>query len=222
METKTDRGLKDLRETIKHHLSNSKLMDSVMGQLSSEGLSKTGKSSSKGQKSYDVVLQKLKDDGVLNHVLEELQKKMTGRGKSIIGGYEVSKAATRYSEHKDMLDPNRRYMIAKAYKGSGFADYIEPRSDEYLTLSISYLNQRYSSSPVTCSTDPLFDLTVHFEIPEAYDTHAMLRNNEPLILVLQKERENERPIVLSTSLVDWRELLSHNSVDINIGRSSWI
>lgn len=164
-------------------------------------------------------MKKLKDDGVLNNVLGELQKKMTGRGKSIIGGYEISKAATRYAEHKDMLDPNRRYMITKVYRGSGFADYIEPRSDEFLSLSISYLNQRYSSAPVTCWTDPIFDLTVHFEIPEAYDAHTMLKKNEPLIIILQKERENERSVVLSTSIVDWRELLSHNSIDINIGKN---
>lgn len=165
----------------------------------------------------NIILQKLKSDGVLSHILGEIQKKRSGKGKSIIGGYEISKgSAGRISEHKELMDPNKRYMIAKVYKGSAFADFIEPKSDEYLTLSISYLNQRFSSSPVTCSTDPVFDLTIHFEIPQAYDSHTMLKENAPLVLVLQKQRDNERPVILSTSLVDWRELLTHNSVDINI------
>ena len=127
METKTDRGIKDLRETIKNHLGNSKLIDSIKDQISrDEGIQ---------LKDKNLILQKLKSDGVLGHVLGELQKKKSGKGKSIIGGYEVNKAQTRYAEHKELLDPNKRYMIAKVYRGSGFADYIEPRNDEYLTLN---------------------------------------------------------------------------------------
>lgn len=44
----------------------------------------------------------------------------------------------------------------------------------------------------------------------------MLKENSPLVVVLQKQRENDRAVIISTALVDWRELLSHNSVDINI------
>lgn len=209
METKSDRNLKELRALIKHHLDNSKIIDSIKDEVSKdEGIQ---------IKDKNVILQRLKADGVLSHVLGEIQKKRTGMGKNIIGGYEVSKAAKRAPEHREMLDPNKRYIIAKVYKGTGFADYIEPRNDEYLSLSISYQNQRYTSSPVTCSTDPVFDLTIHFELQGSYDTHTMLKENEPLVLVLQKQRENERPVILSTSLVDWRELLAHNSVDIDIG-----
>jgi len=133
METRTDRGIKELRETIKNHLDNSKLLDTIKDKMNLDEKS----------------IAKLKDEGLLNQVLGELQQKLSGKGKSIIGGYEISKASNRYAEHKDKLDPNRRYMIIKCYRGSAFVDYIEPRSDEYLTLSISYLNQRYSSSPVT-------------------------------------------------------------------------
>jgi len=42
-----------------------------------------------------------------------------------------------------------------------------------------------------------------------------------MVLVLQKQREKERPVILSTSHVDWRELLVHNSVDIDIGKKSF-
>lgn len=214
METKTDRGIKELRETIKNHLDNSKLMDKIKDRISVEDLTATDK------------VDKLRQEGLLGEIMTELQSKLSGRGKSIVGGYEVSKASSRYAEHKEFLDPNTRYMIVKALRGTAFVDYLDPRSDEYLSLSLSYLDQRYSSSPVTCKSEPNFDLTVHFEIPEAYDSHTMLKSYSPLVVVLQKhnsldstgDSQGGRPVVLSTALVDWRELLCHNSVDINIGK----
>lgn len=208
METKADRGLKELRDVIRQHLDNSKLVDSIKDEISKDqGIQ---------IKDKNAVLQKLKSDGVLSHILGELQKKRTGRGKSIIGGYEVSRAGGHIIENRELLDPTKRYLVAKVMRGSAFTDFIEPRNDEYLSLSISFLNQRYNSSPVTCSTEPVFDLTIHFEIPSNYDTHTMLKEYSPLVVVLQKQRDIDRPVILSTSLVDWRELLAHNSVDINI------
>ena len=155
---------------------------------------------------------------MLSHILGDIQKKRSGKGKNIIGGYEVSKSDGRVAENKEYLDPLKRYMIAKVYRGSGFVDYIEPKPDEFLKLSISYLNQRYSSSLVSTSTEPVFDITIHFEIPSSHDSHTMLKEFSPIVLILQKQRMNESAVILSTALVDWREILCHNSVDINIGK----
>lgn len=161
----------------------------------------------------------MKSDGVLTHILGEIQKKRSGKGKNIIGGYEISKSEGRYIENKEYLDPLKRYMIAKVYRGSGFVDYIEPKPDEFLKLSVSFLNQRYSSSLVTSTSEPVFDLTIHFEIPSSFDSHTMLKEYSPIVLILQKQRANENAVILSTAIVDWRELLCHNSVDINIGKN---
>ena len=93
-------------------------------------------------------------------------------------------------------------------------DFVSPKEDEYLKVSVTFLDQRYSSNPIPASTDPVFDFTVSFEIPSFLDPNNMLTTASPMVLVLQKYRLEERAIVLSTERIDWRDLLSHNSVEI--------
>jgi len=79
---------------------------------------------------------------------------------------------------------------------------------------VSFLDQRYSSNPVPATTDPMFEFTVSFEIPSFLDPSSLLTAATPLIVILQKQRIEERAVVLSTERIDWRDLLSNNSVEI--------
>lgn len=42
-----------------------------------------------------------------------------------------------------------------------------------------------------------------------------MKLNVPLHLSVLKHRKNERPIVLGTKNIEWRQILYHNGVEIN-------
>ena len=83
-----------------------------------------------------------------------------------------------------------------------------------MKVTVSFMDQRYSSDPVPASTDPAFDFTVSFEIPSYLDPASLLSASTPVMVVLQKQVMEERAVVLSTEKIDWRDLLAHNSVEI--------
>lgn len=76
------------------------------------------------------------------------------------------------------------------------------------------MDQRFISKPVPANTDPIFDFWSTFEIPTFLDSLNLLTMSTPLVVVIQKQRIDERAIVISTEKVDWRELLANNSIEI--------
>jgi centrosomal protein CEP76 len=76
------------------------------------------------------------------------------------------------------------------------------------------LDQRFSSNLIPASTDPVFDFTISFEIPSHLDPTSLLTAATPLIVILQRQKMEERPVILSTERIDWRDLLANNSVEI--------
>ena len=48
-------------------------------------------------------------------------------------------------------------------KGSAFADYVNLRTDEHMSVTVAFLKARYHTKMVQCSTDPVFDDTFLFE-----------------------------------------------------------
>jgi hypothetical protein len=63
----------------------------------------------------------------------------------------------------EALDPNKRYMSCTVVKGSAFADFVNVRTDESISIAVSFLKNRYHSKQVLCSTDPVFEETFLFE-----------------------------------------------------------
>ena len=149
----------------------------------------------------------------MSHILHSIPIKKLAPGRSIVTGQKMKKTAIRDLENKDLMDPNKRYLAIKITKGSAFVDYIHPREDEYLKISVSFLDHRYSSELIPCSTDPVFDLSISFEVP-GIDPLSLLNLKSPLIIVLQKQSREDRPVVISTEKVDWRDILSNNSLEI--------
>lgn len=72
-------------------------------------------------------------------------------------------ASKRKQVERDNLDPNKRYMSFTAVKGSAFADFVNVRTDESISISASFLKNRFHTKMVQCSTDPVFDETFLFE-----------------------------------------------------------
>ena len=61
------------------------------------------------------------------------------------------------------LDPNKRYLSCTVVKGNAFVDFVNVRPDEDISISVSFLKNRYTTRMVQCSTDPVFDETFLFE-----------------------------------------------------------
>lgn len=62
-----------------------------------------------------------------------------------------------------VLDPNKRYLSCTVVKGSAFVDFVNVRTDESVSIAISFLKNRYHTKQVLCSTDPVFDESFLFE-----------------------------------------------------------
>jgi len=115
----------------------------------------------------------------------------------------------------DNLDPNKRYMGVHLVKGTCFADFVNPRDDEHLQVTASFLKNRFHSKIVPVSTDPVFDDTFMFEFVGEndkirFDASMLLKLNQPIHLTILKHRKNEKPVVLGTKNIDWRALLYCN------------
>jgi hypothetical protein len=54
-------------------------------------------------------------------------------------------------------------MSLTLVKGSAFADFVNVRTDESVSVSVSFLKNRNHTRMVQCSTDPVFDETFFFE-----------------------------------------------------------
>lgn len=89
------------------------------------------------------------------------------------------------------------------------------RSDESLSISVSFLKSRFHTKVVQCSTDPIFDETFMFEFVGdqeniKFDASMLLKLNQPVHITILKHRKNEKPVVLGTKCLDWRSLLYCN------------
>ena len=77
------------------------------------------------------------------------------------------------------LDSNKRYLACHIVSGRSFVDFVNPRDDEYVSIAISFLKNRYHTKHIRASCDLLFDETFIFEFEgehgnSKFDTSLML------------------------------------------------
>lgn len=206
MLSKKEEKLGKIRDIIKDHIENSKVIDSIKENISKD----------KNLTLHDknAIMKKLKAEGVLSHILHSVPVSKIAPDRKVVAGVGIKKTAGREIPHKEMLDKKKKYLICKINKGASFVDFVSPKEDEYLKISVSFMDQRYSSNPVPATTDPMFDFTVSFEIPSYLDPNSLVTAATPMIIVLQKQTLEERAVVLSTERIDWRDLLANNSIEV--------
>jgi hypothetical protein len=61
------------------------------------------------------------------------------------------------------MDPNKRYLSCSVVRGTAFVDFVNANPDESISVSVSFLKNRFHTKRVPCSTDPVFDDTFLFE-----------------------------------------------------------
>jgi hypothetical protein len=105
-------------------------------------------------------------------------------------------------------------------KGSAFADFVNVRSDESLSIAVSFLKNRFHTRQVQCSTDPVYDESFLFEFQgdqenAKFDAATLLKLQQPIHVTVLKHRKNEKAVVIGTKQIEWRSVLYCNQVEIN-------
>ena len=118
------------------------------------------------------------------------------------------------------LDPNKRYMSCTVLRGNAFVDFVNVRPDEQMSITVSFLKNRFSTQMVQCTSDPVFDETFPFEFvgdneEVKFDPTMLLKLNQPIHVTVLKHRTNEKPVVLGVKNIDWRPSLYCNQIEIN-------
>lgn len=123
----------------------------------------------------------MKSEGVLGHMLDNIQvpnrraanqsggNPFATRG----GGMDVSQSdsfpgaartsqPTRASRVRS-FDPNKRHIQCQIVNGRAFVDFVNPRDDEYVSLSISFMRNRYHTKKVRAGCELEFNETFILE-----------------------------------------------------------
>lgn len=158
--------MEQVKSLIKDHLEKNKFFDTLKSAVS--------KDPKLANVDRNQIIEKLKQEGVLNDILQSIPIKRNppninqsdSLSKSSVDQFKhkgrhlsFSRAATQHEN----LDPNKRYLSCRLVQGKAFVDFINPRDDEFLSVSISFLKNRFHSKHVHVSSDPVFDETFIFE-----------------------------------------------------------
>lgn len=104
--------------------------------------------------------------------------------------------------------------------GKAFVDFVNPREDEYISISLTFLKNRYHSKFVAAECEFNFDESFLFDFDSdnsnsKIDSSILLKLNSPIHLTILRHRKNEKPVVIGTKNIEWRKLLYCNSAEIN-------
>lgn len=179
------------------------------------------------------IIEKMKSEGVLGHMLDNIQipnKRSTNQSNpfatrgadvsqsdSFPGGGRTSQPS-RASRLKQ-FDPNKRHIQCQIVNGRAFVDFVNPRDDEYVSLSISFMRNRYHTKKVRAGCELEFNETFILEFEGQsgnvkFDASKMIQLNVPIHLTILRHRKNEKPVVLGTKNLDWRHVLFSNSIQM--------
>lgn len=223
--------LEQVKTLVKDHLEKHKFFDTIKSAVA--------KDPNLGKLDRNQVIEKLKSEGILGDIISTLPIKskaqaMNGNpfltnktgidvsaSDSMQGSRSQPGAATKkqFKGGVRVLDPNKRYLSCNIVSGRAFVDFVNPRDDEYVSIAVSFLKNRYHTKHVRAGCDIHIDETFIFEFEgehgtSRFDPSLMLKLNQPLHFTILRHRKNEKPIVLGTKNLDWRSLLFCNSVDI--------
>ena len=209
--------MEQVKSTIRDHLEQHKFMDHLKSAVAKDPkLNKLDRNQ---------VIEKLKSEGVFNEILNQIP---TAKGKAAVQMQSTTNKSKipaytpsqRKTLERSNLDPNKRYLSCTVVKGNAFVDFVNGRADEDISISVSFLKNRYTTRLIPCSTDPHFDETFLFEFvgdkeEVKFDASALVKFNQPLHITVLKHRRNEKPVVLGTKNIDWRPVLYCNQIEVN-------
>ena len=100
---KKEEKLGKVRDIIKDHIENSKVIDSIKDYISKD----------KNLTVHDknTIMKKLKSEGILSHILHSIPVKKINPDRKVVAGLGVKASGGRDIPHKDALEKNKKYVI---------------------------------------------------------------------------------------------------------------
>ena len=80
------------------------------------------------------------------------------------------------------LDPSKRYLCCNIVGGRALVDFVNPRDDEYVSVAVSFLKNRFHTKQQRAACEVNFDETFIFEFEgdhgtSKFDSSLMLKLN---------------------------------------------
>jgi centrosomal protein CEP76 len=217
--------MEQVKHLVKEHLEKNKFFDTIKSAVSKDpNLAKLDRNQ---------ILEKLKSEGILGDIISTMPSVKKGMtvsqnkagpaidesGSGSLGGSRPARGRSSFKNAKG-IDPNKRYLSCNIASGRAFVDFVNPRDDEYISIAVSFLKNRFHTKHSRAGCEVFFDETFIFEFEgehqnSKFDASLMLKLNQPLHLTILRHRKNEKPVVLGTKNIDWRALLYCNSCEIN-------
>ena len=118
--------------------------------------SAVAKDPSLGKLDRNQIIEKLKSEGILGDIISTMPSIQKGvavtKSSSVMapGGFDQSqsdslgKGASKKSfKNTKALDPNKRYLCCNLVSGRALVDFVNPRDDEYVSVAVSFLKNRF-------------------------------------------------------------------------------
>ena len=95
------------------------------------------------------IIEKLKSEGVFNEILNQIPTTKSSKAGVQINENKMTIPTVAPSKRKAMersgLDPNKRYLSCTVVRGNAFVDFVNVRPDEDISVSVSFLKNRYTT-----------------------------------------------------------------------------
>ena len=206
---------KETRDFVENKLAEPEFQDALYNELSYIYTSQKD-------------IESLTTDQIYNIIIERnlLEKLINAMHYNKIGVASNKIFTSPESIQKEAIVKNELMLYLKLNAGRCFSDFApENKSyDDYLSLSISFLNQRFISREVEACPEPQFNEAFILKFDRIKDNSANILNHlltlqSPISFVLQKVKKNQNTYskeAISVKEIEWRFLLEHGKLEINV------
>jgi hypothetical protein len=183
-----------VKSLVKDHLEKHKFFDTLKSAVA--------KDPKLASLDRNAIIERLKNEGILSEILQQLPAKQLTVDQSAKQQAFESRSKDKAGSsaklfHRDNLDPKKRYLAVKVVQTKAFVDFINARDDEFLSISVSFLKQRFQTQQVYASTDATFEETFIFEFVGEndnikFDPSMLMKLNQLIHITVLKQRKNEK------------------------------
>ena len=173
-------------------------------------------------------IETLTTDQICNIIIERnlLEKLINSMHYNKIGNASNQIFTSPEAIQREAIVKNELMIYLKVNAGRCFSDFGPENKnfDDHLSLSISFLNQRFITREVEASPEPQFNEAFILKFDRIKDNNANILNHlqtlqSPISFVLQKVNKNENSYTkeaISVKEIEWRFLLEHGKLEINV------
>jgi len=200
----TQDQIRHIKSVIGTHLESSDLLDKIKQKIKDENLSQSQLDDKK-------LLEILKQTQAFDNISQEIKNTQL---------QTLRTQADQIPQGSFATDSKRRGLLFKIGKGKAFLEYLGKESNKKLQFFVNFMKQRFSSNLIPANIEPNFNEAFLFDLsgPDQMeiDLLTLLKLNIPVELALIAHNADGSKSLLSTKQVDWRFVLSHGGISVNL------